>query len=112
MLLEKMRGYHFRNESWESISSVMKKKIRFMSKQNGFIVLFRSIRQVKRIIVFVVGMTVVLIGIAMIVLPGPGMVVIPLGLLILATEFVWAKKLLERVRQRINRWNSHEKGKG
>lgn len=83
-----------------------------MSKQNGFIVLFRSIRQVKRIIVFVVGMTVVLIGIAMIVLPGPGMVVIPLGLLILATEFVWAKKLLERVRQRINRWNSHEKGKG
>lgn len=81
-----------------------------MSKQNGFIILFKSIRQVKRVIVFVVGMTVVLIGIAMIVLPGPGLVVIPLGLLILATEFVWAKRLLERVRERVNRRNNHEKG--
>lgn len=86
------------------------KKISFMSKQNGFIILFKSIRQVKRVIVFVVGMTVVLIGIAMIVLPGPGLVVIPLGLLILATEFVWAKRLLERVRERVNRRNNHEKG--
>lgn len=84
----------------------------FINRQNGFIIIFKSIRQVKRVIVFVVGMTVILIGMAMIVLPGPAVVVIPLGLLILATEFVWAKKLLERVKERINSRNSHGKGKG
>ena len=41
------------------------------------------------------------IGIAMIVLPGPAFIVIPLGLAILAGEFVWAKKLLERVKSKV-----------
>jgi hypothetical protein len=39
----------------------------------------------------------------MIVLPGPAIVVIPAGLAILATEFIWAKKILDRVRERIER---------
>jgi len=56
----------------------------------------KSIKQVKRLIITVVGFTVLLIGIAMIVLPGPAIVVIPLGLGILATEFVWAKNLLNK----------------
>ncbi len=46
----------------------------------------------------VVGGTVLLIGVAMVVLPGPAFVVIPAGLAILATEFVWARRLLVRVR--------------
>ncbi|MDD5773149.1 MAG: PGPGW domain-containing protein [bacterium] len=46
----------------------------------------------------VIGFTVLLIGIAMIVLPGPAILVIPLGLAILAGEFLWAKKLLDRVK--------------
>jgi ADP-ribose pyrophosphatase len=50
--------------------------------------------QARRIVIFVIGSTVVLIGIAMIVLPGPAFIVIPLGLAILATEFLWAKKWL------------------
>lgn len=37
----------------------------------------------------------------MIVLPGPAFVVIPLALGILATEFVWARKLLQRIRYRM-----------
>ncbi len=53
----------------------------------------------RRVVVFVVGLTVLLIGIAMIVLPGPAVVVIPLGLAILATEFLWAKKWLEYAKQ-------------
>lgn len=57
-----------------------------------------ALRQARRAIVTVVGFTVLSIGIAMIVLPGPAIVMIPLGLAILAGEFVWAKKLLERVR--------------
>ena len=49
--------------------------------------------------VAIAGFTVLLIGVAMIVLPGPAIVVIPLGLAILATEFVWARSLLKRARE-------------
>ena len=44
--------------------------------------------------VLLIGLTVLLAGIVMIVTPGPAIVVIPLGLAILATEFIWAKHLL------------------
>lgn len=61
-----------------------------------------AIRQVWRLIVLVVGLTVVAIGVAMIVLPGPAFVVIPAGLAILASEFVWARRLLARVRTSVD----------
>lgn len=53
-------------------------------------------RTAKRVVIAVVGGTVVLIGIIMIVAPGPAFVVIPAGLAILATEFVWAQRLLKK----------------
>jgi uncharacterized protein (TIGR02611 family) len=59
------------------------------------------LRHAKRIIVAVVGATVLLVGTAMIFLPGPAVVVIPLGLAILATEFVWARRLLKKVRRAV-----------
>jgi uncharacterized protein (TIGR02611 family) len=49
----------------------------------------------KRIAVFIAGSIVCLAGIAMLVLPGPGIVVIIAGLAILATEFVWAERALD-----------------
>jgi uncharacterized protein (TIGR02611 family) len=52
----------------------------------------------RRTVVAVVGSTILLVGIAMIALPGPAVLVIPLGLAILATEFLWARRLLERAR--------------
>ena len=55
-----------------------------------------DIRWLRRVIVAVIGFTVLLIGVAMIVLPGPALVVIPLGLAILATEFVWARRVLKK----------------
>ena len=58
-------------------------------------VIFRS---VKRAAVFVVGMVLVLAGLAMFVLPGPGIVVVILGLVVLATEFVWAEYLLDKAK--------------
>jgi uncharacterized protein (TIGR02611 family) len=58
-----------------------------------------TLRQARRVIVIVVGFTVLLIGLALLVLPGPAFVVIPIGLAILATEFVWARKLLHRVKR-------------
>jgi tellurite resistance protein TerC len=60
--------------------------------------LFKSIKQAKRLIIAAIGFTVVLTGIAMIVLPGPAFIVIPIGVGILASEFIWAKKILKRVK--------------
>jgi uncharacterized protein (TIGR02611 family) len=57
-----------------------------------------DIRWLRRVIVAVIGFTVLLIGVAMIVLPGPALVVIPLGLAILATEFVWARRVLKKAK--------------
>ncbi len=51
----------------------------------------------KKVIVLVIGGTLIIIGIALLVLPGPALVVIPLGLAVLATEFVWARRLLRKV---------------
>ncbi len=53
-------------------------------------------RQIRRLLVFVVGGTVLIIGIIMLVTPGPAVVVIPIGLGILGIEFAWARRLLER----------------
>jgi uncharacterized protein (TIGR02611 family) len=61
------------------------------------------LKKLKRLFVAVIGSTILLIGIAMIVLPGPAIVVIPIGLGILATEFAWARRVLEIVRERIQR---------
>ncbi len=58
------------------------------------------LRNVKRLIILIIGGTVVLIGIAMIVLPGPAIVVIPAGLAILATEFIWARNLLNKMKKK------------
>lgn len=65
--------------------------------------ILRTIGQAKRLIAIVVGFTVLAAGIAMILLPGPAIIVIPLGLTILATEFIWARTILKRVKERIQR---------
>ena len=57
----------------------------------------------KRLIVAVIGFTILGIGIAMVVLPDPAFLVIPLGLSILATEFVWAKRFLEKMKDRLKK---------
>ena len=64
---------------------------------------FKTIAQTKRVAVIVIGVTTLVVGIAMVVLPGPAVVVIPIGLAILATEFIWARKLLDVVKDRIER---------
>lgn len=57
-------------------------------------------RWARRIAVALVGGTVLAIGIALLVLPGPAFVVIPVGLAILGAEFAWARHWLRKVRQR------------
>jgi uncharacterized protein (TIGR02611 family) len=61
------------------------------------------LRHTWRIIIIVVGLTVLIAGLLMLVLPGPGIVVLIAGLAILATEFVWAARLLERAKEHATR---------
>jgi uncharacterized protein (TIGR02611 family) len=58
-----------------------------------------NIKVVKRVIVSVVGATVLLIGVALLFLPGPAFIVIPIGLAILASEYAWARRWLRKVRR-------------
>jgi uncharacterized protein (TIGR02611 family) len=57
----------------------------------------------RRATIAVVGSTVILLGLAMVVLPVPAILVIAGGLAILATEFLWARRLLVEVRARTAR---------
>ena len=59
-------------------------------------------RNARRVVVAVVGGTVLLIGLALVVLPGPAFVVIPIGLAILSLEFAWARSWLLRVRRSLS----------
>jgi tellurite resistance protein TerC len=58
-----------------------------------------NIKVARRVIVSVIGATVLLIGVALLVLPGPAFIVIPVGLAILATEYAWARRWLRKARQ-------------
>lgn len=53
---------------------------------------------VKKVLVAIVGSIVLALGLVMLVLPGPAVIFIPLGLAILASEFRWARRMLARVR--------------
>ena len=61
----------------------------------------RTLKQIKKIIVGIIGFTILFIGVLLIVLPGPAFIIIPIGLGILATEFAWAKNILEKVKKRL-----------
>jgi uncharacterized protein (TIGR02611 family) len=68
--------------------------------------LITTLKQAKRLIKIVIGFTVLIIGVVMIALPGPAVVVIPIGLGILATEFLWAKHLLKRFKDGANNFKN------
>jgi tellurite resistance protein TerC len=57
----------------------------------------------RKLIIAIVGGTVLLIGVALIVLPGPAFIVIPIGLAILATEFAWARRAVVRAKAMVGR---------
>lgn len=57
-----------------------------------------NLHSLRKLAIALAGGSVVLVGIAMLALPGPAIVVIPLGLAILATEFLWARRWLKRAK--------------
>ena|SRR5436190_16823447 len=85
----------------------------FLSRFRRFTRLDELPTGIRRVIVGVIGGTILLIGFALLFLPGPAVLVIPLGLAILATEFAWARyylvkarKLFEKVKQKATRKRS------
>lgn len=69
---------------------------------------------VRKVVIGLMGGTVLLIGVVMVILPGPAVLIIPLGLAILATEFLWAKRWMHRAkdwfrraRATVRRKNAH-----
>jgi uncharacterized protein (TIGR02611 family) len=60
----------------------------------------KTAKQIKRFMVGWVGVTVIVIGIALLVLPGPAFLVIPAGFAILATVFAWARRALRKLKEK------------
>ena len=58
-----------------------------------------AVRTARRVVVLVIGLTVVLFGAVLLVTPGPGLLLIALGLLVLSSEFAWARYWLRRARR-------------
>jgi uncharacterized protein (TIGR02611 family) len=59
----------------------------------------RTVEQVRRAFRIVAGFTLLLVGIVMLITPGPGWLVIFLGLSLLAAEFIWARRLMDRMKR-------------
>lgn len=68
--------------------------------------LLRTVEQVRRLSRIVGGFTLLLIGVVMLITPGPGWLVILLGLGLLAAEFVWARRLMDRIKREGERMRS------
>ncbi len=62
-------------------------------------VITKAVRHTRRAVKIVIGFAVLLAGIIMLVTPGPGWATIAVGLAILATEFHWAARILERLKR-------------
>ncbi len=56
------------------------------------------VRHARRVVILVLGATVLLLGIVMLVTPGPGVVVLLVGLSVLGLEFAWARRMLRRAK--------------
>ena len=65
--------------------------------------ILKTVEQVRRIFRVVAGFTLLAAGVVMLITPGPGWVAILLGLGLLAAEFVWARRLMERIKREGNR---------
>lgn len=61
--------------------------------------IIKTLHQAKRFFKVLVGFTLLAIGVVMIATPGPGVLTIVLALGVLAAEFVWAQRLLDRLKR-------------
>jgi tellurite resistance protein TerC len=69
-----------------------------------------AMRHVRRVFVSMSAVTLALVGVALLFLPGPGMLFLAAALGLLATEFVWARRWLERLRGRFEALGEDARG--
>ena len=82
-----------RRERWNQVYSVRRDSARER----------KTINAAWKIVIFVVGVTVVIFGAVLLVFPGPGWPTILLGLIILSSEFAWANRFLDPVKRTTQR---------
>ncbi len=61
--------------------------------------MIKTLQQAKRFLKILFGFTLLAIGAVMIVTPGPGWLIIMIGLGVLAAEYVWARRLLDKMKE-------------
>jgi uncharacterized protein (TIGR02611 family) len=61
--------------------------------------------RIYRYVVALVGLLIVAGGLALVPLPGPGWLIVIFGIIVWASEFVWAERLRDWVRERLHAWN-------
>ena len=67
--------------------------------------MLKAFKGIRKLIVGIIGFTILFIGVILIFIPGPALIVIPIGLGILATEFLWARNLLTKFKDRFKKKN-------
>ena len=88
-------------DRWQSEGGVTTREPRAVLANPGRLSRLKpALRLARKIGVAVAGGGLLVLGVALIVLPGPAIVVIPLGLALLATEFPWAARLLRYLKER------------
>ena len=65
--------------------------------------MLKAFRGIRKLIVGIIGFTILFIGVILIFIPGPALIVIPIGLGILATEFLWARNLLTKFKDKFKK---------
>jgi len=65
--------------------------------------ILRTVRQARRLFLILAGFTLLLLGIIMVFTPAPGLPVILVGLGLLAAEFVWARRMMDRLKRETER---------
>lgn len=68
-----------------------------------------SIKALRKIGVLLVGIPVLILGIILVPLPGPGLLVIIAGLLILSLEFEWAKRYVQKAKTELKKLSNKSK---
>jgi uncharacterized protein (TIGR02611 family) len=63
----------------------------------------KTLRMAYALIIAIIGSTIILIGIVLLLLPGPGIAVIIVGLGVLASEFAWARRLLKKTKNELKK---------
>jgi len=70
---------------------------RFVARNRGLEIAYRAV-------IAVIGFAIIITGVVLIPLPGPGWLIVFGGLAVLSTEFVWAERLLNYGREKVQAW--------